>query len=437
MYSHLNLSAWSRSVWGAGYERALPSSATRLIRSRSLQTIGELRRQLAGERRRADLEPSLPIEANLARRNAAEQQARVAVLHQSLRRADEDALLTVRVLSASATGPLLLASINGRGSRWAWSTDAVGRLTGRRGFGRRGRWVYDRSLGGKKVWVPAEEDDHPGDGQLPAGMSDSDFDALTTVAASKAAVGGGGAAAAAAQYEPPAWWERPGVLPVSGEAERTRRRSEAERILRRIEQSKNRGEDYALSDILALRAACMAAGGASLETRTVGGRDAIYRAAVDAAVRACLEPGAVDLGDYSPVKLAAGVASDVGLPERRAVDALRGAVAGACRGRVVEAIASLDKGDDMGALTALGQLSSLLTRMPVLDESTPEVGLVAGELNSWAPVAVREKILLLMAQIDEGSAELTARLLDFRPDDALPRVRAALDARGGGGGGGA
>jgi hypothetical protein len=123
---------------------------------------------------------------------------------------------------------------------------------------------------------------------------------------------------------------------VFGEEERARRRAEAERVLRRVEQAKNRGEDFELSDIMALRAACMAAGGASLEARTVGARDAIYRAAVDAAVRACLEPGAVDLGDYSPVKLAAGVASDVSLPERRAVDGLRGAVAGACRGRVVE-----------------------------------------------------------------------------------------------------
>jgi hypothetical protein len=39
-------------------------------------------------------------------------------------------------------------------------------------------------------------------------------------------------------------------------------------------------------------------------------------------------------------------------------------------------------------------------------------------------------------QIDEGRAPLTARLLDLRPEEALPRVRAALDAGGGGGGGG-
>jgi len=131
-------------------------------------------------------------------------------------------------------------------------------------------------------------------------------------------------------------WDRPGVLPVTGEEQRAARRSEAERVLRRLEAAKNRGDDYEVTTILALRSACMAAGGASLETRTVGARDAIYRAAVDAGIKSCLEPGSVDLGDYSPLRLAAGVASDVSLDERRAVSTLQGAVAGACRARIVE-----------------------------------------------------------------------------------------------------
>lgn len=36
---------------------------------------------------------------------------------------------------------------------------------------------------------------------------------------------------------------------------------------------------------------------------------------------------------------------------------------------------------------------------------------------------------------DESQAELVARLLDLRPEDALPRVRAALASGGGGGSG--
>jgi hypothetical protein len=63
-----------------------------------------------------------------------------------------------------------------------------------------------------------------------------------------------------------------------------------------------------------------------------------------------------------------------------------------------QAIANIEKGDDMGALLALSQLSSLLTGVPVLEAASQEVKLVAEELNSWAAVKSREKILTLMVQ---------------------------------------
>jgi hypothetical protein len=69
---------------------------------------------------------------------------------QSSRSFDEDVPLSIRLLGADITGPLTFVLLLAGG--WhAWNTDLIGRLTGRQGFGRRGRWVYDRSLGGKKV----------------------------------------------------------------------------------------------------------------------------------------------------------------------------------------------------------------------------------------------------------------------------------------------
>lgn len=47
-------------------------------------------------------------------------------------------------------------------------------------------------------------------------------------------------------------------------------------------------QDYKLSDIALLRQTCQAGGGVTVSARTVGGRDAIYKAAVDAAVRRCV-----------------------------------------------------------------------------------------------------------------------------------------------------
>jgi hypothetical protein len=62
---------------------------------------------------------------------------------------DEDALLSIRVLGADITGPLTFGLLLAGGWQ-AYRTDLLGQLTGRR-RGRKGRWVYDRGLGGKRV----------------------------------------------------------------------------------------------------------------------------------------------------------------------------------------------------------------------------------------------------------------------------------------------
>ena len=277
-------------------------------------------------------------------------------------------------------------------------------------------------------------------------------------------------------------------------------RGEAQRLLRRLEQAKNAGEDYAIEGLLALRRACQQAGtppagegkggapGAIVEARTVGGRDALFRAAVDAAVRAAGEPGSVDLGGDEPLRLCAAVAGDLGLADARAISVVRGRLAGAARARVVEAIAALGRGDgeddgdegsggggDGDALLALDKLASLLEGMPgvlggepvdgggsegaaggALEDAlaaaaaraapvAPEVELVASELNKWAPVPSRERVLALYCQLDPSRAALVARMLDFAPEVALPRVARRLaearrqqdGGRGGGGGGAA
>jgi len=420
--------------------------------------------------------------------------------------------VALRVLGADAT-PLLLAGAvafawwraHASGALAQWTG---GRLGGRRRRGKAGRWVYDRSLGGRRVWVPADVGDE--DGLSPGGggggggwrggggaaagkgeiMSAADFDALAARAAtaSVSAAAGGGAFTASPnapssrgkQQPPPvpAWWEsaQPARLAGLDAASKAEARGEARRLLGRLEQAKNAGEDYPLAALLALRRACQQAGTAPagealVEPRTVGGRDALYRAAVDAAVLAAGEPGAVDLGGEDPLRLCAGVAGDLGVADARAVSLLRGRLAGAARARVVEAIAALGRGDGDGggsdsdgddgrrgadgdALVALAKLSALLEGLPGVlggeaapsghetgdgqgqgaaagarsSPVAPEVELVAGELNAWAPVAARERVLALFCQVDPQRAALVARLLDFDPAVALPRVASRLDA---------
>ena len=71
--------------------------------------------------------------------------------------------------------------------------------------------------------------------------------------------------------------------------------------------------------------------------QTVGGRDAIYRAAVEGAVTASMDPTAdTDLGGTSPARFVTAVAGDLGMADKRAVDFVHSGVSAACRLRLVD-----------------------------------------------------------------------------------------------------
>lgn len=59
---------------------------------------------------------------------------------------DDDAMLSIRVAGADLTGPLAFLTLMG-GVYYGWQRSQT--AGARR---KQGRWVYDRSMGGKKVW---------------------------------------------------------------------------------------------------------------------------------------------------------------------------------------------------------------------------------------------------------------------------------------------
>jgi hypothetical protein len=56
----------------------------------------------------------------------------------------------------------------------------------------------------------------------------------------------------------------------------------------------------------------------------------------------------VDLGGETPVRLAAGLAGDLQIPDERAITMLTGWVAGACRTRIVDVSRAPGAGFDWG-----------------------------------------------------------------------------------------
>eukprot|EP00878_Enallax_costatus_P010248 GHUV01010698.1.p1 GENE.GHUV01010698.1~~GHUV01010698.1.p1 ORF type:complete len:261 (+),score=73.57 GHUV01010698.1:134-916(+) len=145
--------------------------------------VRDLERQLEQERKRADSEA--------VRRREAEGKLKVLTLQQKAasRSVDDDTILSIKVAGADITGPLaFLLLFGGVYFGWQRSTTAAAQQ-------RKGRWVYDRSLGGKKIWVPYAE------GQLPEQLTEAAFGEL----ASKAAIKAAAQRKRQQPYQPPPW----------------------------------------------------------------------------------------------------------------------------------------------------------------------------------------------------------------------------------------
>ena len=89
--------------------------------------------------------------------------------------------------------------------------------------------------------------------------------------------------------------------------------SQARTILRQMEDGKLlSGQDYSTSALVSLRQTC-ADSGAVVKAQTPSGGDAIFRAGVEAAASAAMEPGqGASLGGASPQRFVSGLANDLG-----------------------------------------------------------------------------------------------------------------------------
>ena len=87
---------------------------------------------------------------------------------------------------------------------------------------------------------------------------------------------------------------------------------QAKAILKQMEDGKLlRGQDYSISALVSLRQTCSESG-VSVKAQTSSGRDAIFRAAVEAAVGVATEGSHRQLGGFSPPRFVSGIARDLG-----------------------------------------------------------------------------------------------------------------------------
>ena len=319
------------------------------------------------------------------------------------------------------------------------------------GSSENGRWVRDRSLGGKLVFVP-DVTDAPS--PRPLWVDDDDFTSeLTTAATARAGpstssgatslgtttAAGGGRASSSIEDVEPTWWAPPAPVGYVSASRKEELTKQARATLRELEDYKLQGIDYPSSSLVTLRRLCHEAGGAQVRPPTENGRDSIFRAVVRFALQAALRPSpASDLGGYEPGRFVSGLAHDLTVPSKRAIIITHGEVAATCRSALIDAEAAYRAADESRLLYSLGRMVAILDAFQ-LPSGSAEAELVGRTIQAQTTLEFRRAVFLAAGSANLNIAPIVAEMMGFDPGQVMEQLKmqiAVAAASSGGSSGG-
>lgn len=282
-----------------------------------------------------------------------------------------------------------------------------------RGKSRRsgGRYVRDRSLGGKEIWIADGFDDAgmPIRGASPSrgpravfSAEDLAVDGDATAAAAPSSAAPSPAAVAPAT---PGWWTEPRTRYVR-EGEKEMIRARASQYLRGMEEQKYNGQDYSMEAVREMVQLGLE-GNVTLRPRTDSGRDAIFRFATDHAIEASFTGRTLMLGGIRGREFLPALAQTIGVPTQRACDIATGAVAAKTRALLLSALAHVRAKDDIMAYTDLSYLAMLWRELP-LEEGSPQVDMLARSLSATMQAREARELLRMFEEATSRDAGLSA-----------------------------
>ena len=280
-----------------------------------------------------------------------------------------------------------------------------------------GRWVTDRSLGGREVWV---EDKYSGRGARGNALAEdlAYVDPLRSEAATKAKAReeakAAKAAAAASEMVEPQWWSRPspGYCPP---AQRDHRLRLAKARLVTLSSKRVGGVEYTAADIADLRDACASANASVAEfVRPSSAATGIYKAAVEFALDACAQRSATGtVGE--PRTFLSGLSEDVGVKPGKAGRLVAAAVAARLRSDLLQAAAQKRQGEEGQAMFTLDGAIGVLSAFPP-SENAAEMEMVAAGLKPRLSEDERAWLSETFRNIGGGSvANAVDEALDVKP----------------------
>ena len=236
-----------------------------------------------------------------------------------------------------------------------------------------GRWVKDRTLGGREIWV--EDKYRTATRRNFGGAMDSLAEPTYSGGLSERAANERKAkeakerreAKAAEDAAEPRWWDppSPGYCP---ESQREQRLLAARAVYAALSNKRVSGLQYNEGDLAALRERCAEARASVADrVKPESARVGIYKSAVEFAIDAAARRSSTGVIGV-PTKFLTGIADDVGIRPGKAGRLVAAAVAARTRAELLQAGAELRQDDQGAAMMTLDKIIGVLTVF------TPEVG---------------------------------------------------------------
>ena len=276
-----------------------------------------------------------------------------------------------------------------------------------------GRWVGDRSLGGRQVWVPATADRFRDERKrLEGALDDVPEDANVKPGSATKARGNEKKTSGAAKALP-AWWTPPSPQYVPpGRKEALIQVAKAQGAT--LAAKRVSGAGFSADDIADFRAACAAAGERGCAVKSVGpesARVAIFRAAADFAVTDAMrgQAGATSAFNTPVGPFLVGLSDDLSLDAHKCVSIVMADVAVRVRGAVVQAGAGLRSNDSVATMLELNKLVDLFNTFPFTPDA-PELDMLSVGLRSRLSEDERRRICDEFDAISNGEHSAVVRV---------------------------
>lgn len=289
---------------------------------------------------------------------------------------------------------------------------------GRQG-GKQGRWVRDRSLGGRMVFIEDSTtpkaprplwDDLPGEEEVqktktvPGYFSDTDEDDEPPGGAKKTVT--------------PVWWAPPEPVSYVHANRRDELQKQADSLVRKLQNEKiELGQDYSLRGLVDLRMTCNNGGGLNVTASTQSGRDSMLRMAL----KHSLENPKSSLGGYEPSRFVSGIATDLNVPQDRAITIVHAEIASICRNALIDAEASFRSQDERLLSRSLIKVIHALQSFPIPPGSA-EMEMVGRSIMRTTSLEFRKAVFFTAGAADLSIAPVVAEIVGFDPKLVLPQL---------------